>query len=73
MITKATMTTEQYENFIDEVVKDLLNPNQFGGAWFEGSEKKFEDWAGDVFFSAIDTIFEKLGIDIVDDEDSVQE
>ena len=69
MITKTTMTTKEYENLIDEVAKDLLNPDSDGGAWFD-SEEEFEDWAGDVFYSVIDAVFEKLGIEIVDEDEA---
>lgn len=64
-----TITSEQYEKFIDEIVEELLNPNQIGGAWFGGSKIRFEKWAGDVFCSAIDIIFEKLSIEIIDEDE----
>lgn len=64
-----TITEEQYDNFIDEVADELLNPNQAGGAWFGGSREKFEEWAGDVFAETIDIVFEKLGIEIVDEDE----
>ena len=37
------------ENY-DKLSEKLLNTNQVGGAWFNGSEEEFEDWAGDVLF-----------------------
>lgn len=64
-----TITAEQYDNFINEVADELLNPNQAGGAWFDGSREKFEEWAGDVFAVTIDIVFEKLGIEIIDEDE----
>ena len=63
------ITAEQYDNFINEVTDELLNPNQAGGAWFGGSREQFEEWAGDVFAETIDIVFEKLGIEIVDEDE----
>lgn len=63
------ITSEQYDEFINEVADELLNPNQAGGAWFGGSRIRFEKWAGDVFATTIDIVFEKLGIEIVDEDD----
>ena len=37
------------ENY-DKLSAKLLDENQAGGAWFNGSGEEFEEWAGDVLF-----------------------
>ena len=42
----------------------LLDENQVGGSWFNGSEEEFEDWAGDVLFDALETFLNLCGIEV---------
>ena len=55
------------ENY-DKLSEKLLNTNQVGGAWFNGSEEEFEDWAGDVLFDAFETFLNLCGIEVEWDE-----
>lgn len=50
----------------------LLDPNQYGGPWFEGNEEAARDWMGDVFFDAVEYYLEGLGykIQYVDDAEA---
>lgn len=68
MTTKTFITENEYEKFIAEVVDEMLKPSDYRYAWFDGSMEAFENWAGDIFYDAIEIVFEKLGYKIVDDE-----
>lgn len=59
---------EQYETIINNVVNKLLDPEQFGGPWFNGSSGDFEEWAGDVFSDVILHTLKEVGIDVNFDE-----
>lgn len=39
----------------------LLDPNQYGGPWFNGDPAEAEDWMGDVFLEAVEYFLEGLG------------
>ena len=51
------------ENY-DKLSSILLDRNQVGGAWFNGSEEEFEDWAGDVLFDALEIFLNLCGIEV---------
>ena len=46
---------------IDHCFDRLLDPNQYGGAWFHGDPTEAEDWMGDVFLEAVEYFLEGLG------------
>ena len=59
------------QTFIENYNKmrdNLLSKKQVGGAWFDGSEEEFEDWAGDVLFDALDIFLNLCGIEVEWDE-----
>lgn len=51
------------ENY-DKLGAKLLEKNQVGGAWFDGSEEEFEEWAGDVLFEALEIFLNLCGIEV---------
>ena len=51
------------ENY-DKLSAKLLDENQVGGAWFDGSEEEFEEWAGDVLFEALEIFLNLCGIEV---------
>lgn len=51
------------ENY-DKLSAKLLDENQAGGAWFNGSGEEFEEWAGDVLFDALETFLNLCGIEV---------
>lgn len=51
------------ENY-DKLGTKLLDENQVGGPWFDGSEEEFEEWAGDVLFEALETFLNLCGIEV---------
>ena len=55
------------ENY-DKLSTKLLDENQVGGSWFNGSEEGFEEWAGDVLFEALETFLNLCGIEVEWDE-----
>ena len=55
------------ENY-DKLSTKLLDENQVGGSWFNGSEEEFEEWAGDVLFEALETFLNLCGIEVEQDE-----
>ena len=55
------------ENY-NKMSDNLLSKNQVGGAWFNGSEEEFEDWAGDVLFDALEIFLNLCGIEVEWDE-----
>lgn len=59
---------EQYTTILDNIVKKLLDPNQVGGAWFNGSESEFEEWAGDAFCEVVLQTLHEVGVHIDDNE-----
>lgn len=55
------------ENY-DKLSAKLLDTNQEGGAWFDGSEEEFEEWAGDVLFESLEIFLNLCGIEVEWDE-----
>jgi hypothetical protein len=51
------------ENY-DKLGAKLLDENQVGGAWFNGSEEEFEEWAGDVLCDVLETFLNLCGIEV---------
>lgn len=51
------------ENY-DKLSSILLDKNQVGGAWFNGSEEEFEEWAGDVLFDTLEIFLNLCGIEV---------
>ena len=53
-----------FSEMYEDVAKKLLDKNQYCGAWFQGDEKKFEDWAGDVLPDALEYCLNYFDIQI---------
>lgn len=77
MKTKFEMaiTGKEMDELCEKVKAHLMDETQVGGAWFH-SEEDMEEWAGDVFYDAIDYAFELIGVTFLedyDDEESEEE
>lgn len=59
-----TISMDAFSEMYEDVAKKLLDENQCGGAWFQGDEKEFEDWAGDVLSYALEYCLNYFGIQI---------
>lgn len=67
-ISKLKIDEKTFVENYDKLSGELLNSNQVGGAWFNGSEEEFEDWAGDVLFEALEKFLNLCGIEVEWDE-----
>ena len=59
-----TISMDVFSEMYEDVAKKLLDKNQYCGAWFQGDEKKFEDWAGDVLPDALEYCLNYFDIQI---------
>ena len=59
-----TISLDVFSEMYEDVAKKLLDKNQYCGAWFQGDEKKFEDWAGDVLSDALEYCLNYFDIQI---------
>lgn len=63
-MVKTMMPVPRFEFLLDEVKNKLLSPEQCGGPYFDGDEAKFEEWAGDALFDAIEYALNEVGIEV---------
>lgn len=63
---KYVITDKEFADMIDSVVKELLDTTQPGGGWFEGDKEKFDEWAGDVLWDALEKCLNYFDIIIHD-------
>ena len=63
-ISKLKIDEETFVENYDKLSGELLNSNQIGGAWFNGSQEEFEDWAGEVLFEALEKFLNLCGIEV---------
>lgn len=61
---KMKISEKTFVKNCDKLSAKLLDENQFGGAWFHGSKEEFEEWAGDVFFEALEIFINLCGIEV---------
>lgn len=61
---KTVMNARDFESLMKKVKNCLLNPDQYAGPYFNGSEAEFEDWAGDALEDAIVCVLNEVGIEI---------
>lgn len=59
-----TISMDVFSEMYEDVAKKLLDENQWGGAWFQGDEEEFEDWAGDVLSDALEYCLNYFDIQI---------
>lgn len=64
MKMKITITEKELSDIAERVAERLLDPNQFGGPWFNGSREDFEIWSGDIFLDVITYTLETVGCTI---------
>ena len=55
------VSTRDEVEAINHCFDRLLDPDQYGGAWFHGNHAEAEDWMGDVFLEAVEYFLEGLG------------
>ena len=63
-ISKLKIDEETFVENYNKLSGELLNSNQVGGAWFNGSEEEFDEWAGDVLFEALEKFLNLCGIEV---------
>ena len=63
-MAKVIMSGRGFESLMEKVRNSLLNPDQYAGPYFNGSEAEFEDWAGDALEDAIVCALNEVGIKI---------
>lgn len=63
-MAKTIMPARDFESLMEKVKNNLLNPEQYAGPYFNGSEAEFEDWAGDALEDAIVCALNEVGIKI---------
>lgn len=61
---KLTINQATFEENLNKLKDRLLDENQVGGAWFYGSEERFEEWAGDVLYEALEIFLNLCGVKI---------
>jgi hypothetical protein len=63
-MAKVIMSAHDFESLMEKVKNRLLNPEQYAGPYFNGSEAEFEEWAGDALEDAIVCALNEVGIEI---------
>ena len=63
-MAKVIMSGRGFESLMEKVKNSLLNPDQYAGPYFNGSEAEFEDWAGDALEDAIVCALNEVGVEI---------
>ena len=61
---KTNMPVSRFEFLMEKIKNKLLNPEQYGGSYFNGDEAEFEEWAGDALADAIEYTLNEVGIEI---------
>lgn len=64
-----SITIEEFESICEKVKEELLEPTIYGQMWFNGSREELDDWAGDVFYDAIEKAYLHLGVFVEDEEE----
>jgi len=59
---KQHISDEDFTNAINYAVEKALDPNQPGGAWFNGNKEELSDWCGDLFTDMMTYVLEYYGI-----------
>lgn len=59
-----TISMDVFSAMYETIANKLLDKNQVGGPWFNGSEEEFEDWAGDVLYDVLEYCLNYFGITV---------
>ena len=60
---KLKITHEDFVKAYEKTCDKLIEPTP-SGQWFEGSAEECEEWAGDVFFDALEIFANCLGVEV---------